>query len=166
MFNRMFAQKPVSSLTYLSATSEFEGNLKLEGNLRVDGIVHGTVEVRGDMEISTAGLVEGPEVRARNIIVHGVIKARVVAEGRLTLSRTARLEGDVTANSLDIEAGAFYIGHIATTSEIKALPISPGRYPELPGQNEAQARNEAQAGDDRLSGPSGPQSQLNQSELK
>ncbi len=127
----MFSRKPASALTYLSATSEFQGDLKVEGNLRIDGIVHGTVEVRGDVEISQNGLVEGEVLRARDIIVHGIIKARVVAEGRLTLSRTARLEGNVTANSLDIEAGAYYTGHIATTDDSKVLPTSPGRHLEL-----------------------------------
>lgn len=131
----IFQRKRVSSLTYLSATSEFQGSLNVEGNLRVDGIIHGTVEVRGDLEVSQTGLVEGPELRANNIVVHGVIKAKIVAEGRLTLSRTARLEGDVSANSLDIEAGAFYVGHIATT-DVKALPTSPS-YPELMAEREA-----------------------------
>ena len=127
----MFSRKPASALTYLSATSEFQGELKVEGNLRIDGIVHGTVEVRGDVEISQTGLVEGEVLQARDIIVHGIIKARVIAEGRLTLSRTARLEGDVTANSLDIEAGAYYTGRIATTHDTKGLPTSPGRHLEL-----------------------------------
>ncbi|MBE9183133.1 polymer-forming cytoskeletal protein [Oculatella sp. LEGE 06141] len=121
------------SLTYLSSTSEFQGNINVEGNLRVDGIIHGNVEVRGDMEISQTGLVEGVELRAVNIVVHGVVKARVVAEGRLTLSRTARIEGDVTANSLDMEAGAYYVGHIAT-ADVKSLPVS-GKYPELLGRD-------------------------------
>jgi cytoskeletal protein CcmA (bactofilin family) len=64
-----------------------------------------------------------------------VIKARVVAEGRLTLSRTARLEGDVSANSLDIEAGAFYVGHIST-SDTKSLPVT-NPYPELMPERES-----------------------------
>lgn len=131
----MFGRKQNRALTYLSATSEFRGDLNVEGNLRVDGIVHGTVDVQGDMEVSQSGLVEGPELRANNIIVHGVVKARVVAEGRLTLTRTARLEGDVTAQSLDIEVGAFYTGHI-DTSDVKALPVTPTKYPELIGRDE------------------------------
>lgn len=130
----MFGRKQTTSLTYLSATTELQGTLNVEGNLRVDGIIHGTVEVHGDMEISQSGLVEGPELRARNLVVHGVVKARVIAEGRLTLSRTARLEGDVTANSLDVEAGAFYVGYIST-NDSKALPGS-GRLPELMGKGE------------------------------
>ncbi len=130
----MFRRKRSSSLTYLGATSEFQGSLHVEGGLRIDGVVHGTVEVLGDMEISQTGLVEGPELRAHNLIVHGVIKARVIVEGRLSLSRTARIEGDVTASSLDIEPGAFYVGHIST-AEVKALPIT-GQYPELIGREE------------------------------
>lgn len=127
----MFGRRQTTALTYLSEKSEFQGDLHVEGNLRVDGIIHGRVEVQGDMEVSTTGLVEGLELLARNLIVHGVIKARITVEGRLTLSRTARLEGDVTAHSIDIEAGAFYIGHIATT-ESRALPGT-GKLPELVG---------------------------------
>lgn len=100
----------------------------------MDGIVHGTIEVRGDMEISASGLVEGPEVRARNLIVHGVLKARVLVEGKLTLSRTARLEGDVNANSLSVEPGAFYVGYIET-GDVKALPGGRNR-PELASSEE------------------------------
>jgi cytoskeletal protein CcmA (bactofilin family) len=125
----MFKRKSSVSLTYLSEKSEFQGDLHVEGNLRVDGIVHGTVEVIGDVEISQTGLIEGPELRGNNIIVHGVVKARITAEGRLSLSSTARLEGDVNAHSLDIEAGAYYVGYIST-SESKSLPGT-GKLPEL-----------------------------------
>jgi cytoskeletal protein CcmA (bactofilin family) len=118
----MLRRKPIETLTYLAANSEIQGDLHVDGNLRVDGIVHGLVEVRGDMEISSTGLVEGPEVRARNLTVHGVVKAHVIVEGKLTLSRTARLEGDVLANGLDVEAGAYYTGYIETCDLQGFLP--------------------------------------------
>jgi cytoskeletal protein CcmA (bactofilin family) len=133
MFRR--AKEVGGSSTYIAANSEFNGNLHVEGSLRVQGIIHGAVEVRGDMEVLASGLVEGPEVRAHNILVHGVIKARVVAEGRLTLSRTARLEGDVAASALEIEAGAFYVGYIET-GDAKVLPGTQAR-PELMASREA-----------------------------
>lgn len=123
-----------STTTYLSSTSEFQGNLNVDGDLRVHGIIHGNVQVTGDIEVSETGLIEGIELRGNNIILHGVVKARVIAEGQLTLSRTARLEGDVTAQSLNVEAGAFYVGYI-TTSESKALPMS-NPIPELIGHLE------------------------------
>jgi len=127
----MFRRKSAPLLTYLSQKTEFEGILHAEGMLRVDGVVHGTVEVQGDLEISSTGLVEGPEVKAHNLVVHGVLKARVVAQGKLTLSRTARLEGDVIAGSLEIETGAYYTGFIETR-DAKTLPPS-REIPELYG---------------------------------
>lgn len=125
----MFERKQVNSFTCIGTRSEFQGDLHVEGNLRVDGIVHGSIEVRGDMEVSATGLIEGAEIRVRNLLVHGVVKSRVVAEGKLTLSRTARLEGDVVARALDIEPGAFYLGYIETR-EVKPLPGA-GVVPEL-----------------------------------
>ncbi|HIK44712.1 MAG TPA: polymer-forming cytoskeletal protein [Leptolyngbyaceae cyanobacterium M65_K2018_010] len=131
----MFRRKPAPLLTYLSQKTEIEGVIHAEGVLRVDGIVHGTVEVKGDLEISASGLVEGPEVKAHNIVVQGVLKARVFAEGKLTLSRTARLEGDVVAGALEIESGAYYTGYIETR-DARSLP--PAReVPELYGSTEA-----------------------------
>lgn len=130
----MLRRKPTPLLTYLSQKTEFEGVLHAEGMLRVDGIIHGTVDVNGDLEISTTGLVEGPEVKAKNIVVQGVLKAKVRAEGKLTLSRTARLEGDVVAGALEIEPGAYYTGYIETR-DAKSLP--PARdLPELYGTTE------------------------------
>lgn len=127
----MFRRRTAPLLTYLSQKTEFEGVLHAEGMVRIDGIVHGTVEVQGDLEISPTGLVEGPEVRAKNIVVQGVLKSRVVVEEKLTLSRTARLEGDVVAGALEIEAGAYYTGYIETR-DAKTLPPS-REMPELYG---------------------------------
>ncbi|MBE7385355.1 MAG: polymer-forming cytoskeletal protein [Leptolyngbya sp. SIO1E4] len=127
----MFRRKSAPLLTYLSQKTEFEGILHAEGMVRVDGVIHGTVEVQGDLEISSTGLVEGPEVKAKNIMVQGVLKARVIAEGKITLSRTARLEGDVVAGALEIEAGAYYMGYIETR-DAKTLPPS-RELPELYG---------------------------------
>lgn len=130
----MFKRKTAPLLTYLSHKTEFEGTLHAEGMLRVDGIIHGTVDIQGDLEISASGLIEGPEVKAKNIVVQGVLKARVYVEGKLTLSRTARLEGDVVAGSLEIEPGAYYTGYIETR-DAKSLPPT-RELPELYGTTE------------------------------
>ncbi|MCS6811989.1 MAG: polymer-forming cytoskeletal protein [Cyanobacteria bacterium] len=124
-------QTPTSPLTYIAAASEFQGNLHVEGNLRVDGIIHGTVEVLGTMEVTATGLVEGPEIRAHNLVVHGVVKARVTLTGELLLSGTARLEGDVVANALDIAPGAMYVGYIETKDAAKVTLPAAAAVPGL-----------------------------------
>ncbi len=123
---------PKVTATYISATTELQGTMHVDGNLQVDGIVHGGVHVSNDVVIAQSGLVEGPELRGHNIIIHGVVKAKIYAAGQLTLKSTARLEGDVTASALNMEAGAFYVGYIATT-ESKGLPGS-DPLPELMGR--------------------------------
>lgn len=132
----MFKRKTTpTNVTYLAEGSCFQGTLTTAGGLRIDGNVRGTVEVGGDLEVSATGSIEGPEVKAGNIIVHGNIKANVVAEGTLGLSRTARLEGDAIAAALNIEMGAFYVGHIVTQNEPAALPASP-TVPKLMGRSD------------------------------
>ncbi len=103
----------------------------------MDGGVRGTVSTEEDLEVSESGSIEGPEIKARNIIIRGSVKASVVANGDLTLARTARLEGDVVASALNIEAGAFYVGHIVTkdAQSTTALPATPS-VPKLVGRSE------------------------------
>jgi len=115
-------RKPSSAaLTYLSEGSEIEGNLKAPGNTRIDGKVRGSVAVEGDLEIGSNAHIEGDQVKANNIIVHGQINAQVIALGKLHITKTARVEGDVRAMSLDVEAGAVFVGR-SQTGEPRALP--------------------------------------------
>lgn len=112
---------PAGILTYLGEGSQIEGQLKAKGQVRIDGIVKGSVEVDGDLEVGPKGLIDGDYVHANNIQVHGQIKAQVQAREKLSLSKTAQLEGDVRARALDIEAGAVFVGR-SQTGEPKALP--------------------------------------------
>lgn len=113
--NPMYSRQPSNTVTYVSSGSEFRGTLTVKkSNLRVDGKIDGTIEVDGDIEVSAEGSVRGPEMRGGNITVNGTVNANVVSEGKLSLSRSARLEGDVVVEALDIAAGASYIGHIVS----------------------------------------------------
>ncbi len=109
-----------SALTYIGAGSEVRGDLRAAGNLRIDGAVFGTVQVDGDLEVSSTGAVEGEQVSARSVLVHGRIKAKVHATEHLRIHGKGRVEGDVTAQSLDIEAGAHFIGYSRTGTEQEA----------------------------------------------
>ncbi|RMH54422.1 MAG: polymer-forming cytoskeletal protein [Deinococcus-Thermus bacterium] len=108
-------------LTYLSEGSEIEGNLKTSGSARIDGRVKGSVIVEGDLEIGSNAQIEGEQVRAQNIIVHGQVNAQITASGKLHMTKTARVEGDIRAMSLDVEAGAVFVGR-SQTGELRALP--------------------------------------------
>lgn len=110
-----------AALTYVSEGSEIEGNLKTNGSARIDGKVKGSVVIEGDLEVGNNAHIEGEQVKAHNIIVHGQINAQVIASGKLHITKSARVEGDVRAMSLDVEAGAIFVGR-SQTGEPRALP--------------------------------------------
>lgn len=130
----VFKSKPVkdvkkvesqtTAMTFISQGSEVTGNIHTAGNLRVDGTIRGKVHADGDLEVSAGGLIEGESVKARNIVIHGQVKATLTAEGHLRIHSEAEVQGDVTAQALDIESGARFVGYSHTgkaSAEILAI---------------------------------------------
>ncbi len=112
------------AMTFVSKGSEVKGDIHAAGNLRVDGTILGNVRADGDLEVSTTGVVEGKEVRARNIVIHGRVKATLTATEQLRIHSKGEVHGDVTSISLDIEAGASFVGYShtgKTSAEILAI---------------------------------------------
>lgn len=132
-FNR---SKPMNTNTmnYLAKGTEVHGDLKSEGSLRVDGVIYGNVDVKGDLEIAASGKIEGAEIQANNVVSQGLIKARIQATGKVTITSTARVEGDVVASAIDIAAGAGFVGHLITKDN-KSLPGTSDK-PQLPSKIE------------------------------
>jgi cytoskeletal protein CcmA (bactofilin family) len=115
------------AMTFISKGSEVKGDIHASGNLRVDGAIRGNVSAEGDIEVSTSGVIEGKNVSARNIVIHGLVKATLVAEEQLRIHSHGEVQGDVTAKALDIEAGARFVGHSNTgkaSAEIHAIDQS------------------------------------------
>lgn len=109
-----FLRRQQASVSKVGQGCQLEGVLHADGPLKVEGTVLGLVSANGDIEVAETGLVEGLEIRGHNIVVQGVVKAHVYAEGKLTLGATARIEGDVTAGMIDVDPGAYYTGYLAT----------------------------------------------------
>jgi cytoskeletal protein CcmA (bactofilin family) len=115
------------AMTFISKGSEITGDIHASGNLRVDGTIRGNVRADGDIEVSASGVIEGKNVSARNIVIHGLVKATLTAEAQLRIHSQGEVQGDVTAQALDIEAGARFVGHSNTgkaSAEILAIDQS------------------------------------------
>lgn len=130
----MFFNRPKSgsnTMNYLAKGTEVRGSIRSEGSLRIDGSVYGNVDVLGDLEIAPTGRIEGEEVRANNLISQGIIKAQIQATAKVTLTATAKVEGDVVASAIDIAAGAAFIGHLVTKDSKVLTGLS--KQPQLAG---------------------------------
>jgi cytoskeletal protein CcmA (bactofilin family) len=116
------------AMTFISQGSKVTGDIFASGNLRVDGTIHGNVRADGNLEVSASGVIEGKTVSARNIVIHGLVKATMSAEEQLRIHNQGEVQGDVTAQSLDIESGAKFVGYSHTgvkqSAEILAIDQS------------------------------------------
>ena len=89
----------------------FEGKLIYDGSIHADGKVEGEVRVTGNIDVAS-----GANVRAllegSNVSLKGAVEGTVTARDKLTLSKNARLSGDIQVRRLQIDDGATLNGHV------------------------------------------------------
>jgi len=89
----------------------FEGKLTYDGHVQVGGRAEGELRVTGNVDVSSGGTVRAL-VEGANVTVKGSVEGLVTARGKLTIGRNAKLNGDVTVRSLQIDDGAMFNGHV------------------------------------------------------
>jgi cytoskeletal protein CcmA (bactofilin family) len=103
--------QPVGFETVLGANSVIEGTLKSGANVRLDGTFTGTLEIGGNVLIGETAKITA-DVNARNISIAGAVRGNVTGK-KVQLLRTGRVWGDIRAQALTTEEGAFIDGKIA-----------------------------------------------------
>ncbi len=102
---------PASSrgLSTLSSDLQFDGNISGGGDLQIDGAIKGDVRV-GRLIVGETGAVEGG-VSADYVEVRGRIVGDVSGK-QVKLIATAYVDGDITAEQLSIDIGAYFQGRV------------------------------------------------------
>lgn len=89
--------------TIISADLHVNGDITSEGEIQIDGVVDG--DVKGTkLSIGQGGTIKG-SVTAERVLVRGKVTGQIKAR-LVTLTRTARVTGDVLHETLAIEPGA------------------------------------------------------------
>lgn len=83
--------------------------------LHVDGLVEGVIETEFDISIGESGSVSGL-IKAKDIVVSGVIEGKVVCEAIEILS-TGKMMGELISSELNIEPGGKFIGESRELTE-------------------------------------------------
>jgi len=102
--------------------------------IRVDGRIQGEIETEGLLAIAPTGRVIA-DVRAREVVVAGVLQGNVLSAQRMTIEKTAQIYGDVHVATVRMEDGALIAGKIdihgsdaaGAPSPPKPLPAAEGR---------------------------------------
>jgi cytoskeletal protein CcmA (bactofilin family) len=103
MRNNSFAAD--DNITLLAKGVVLKGEIHVEGTVRIDGRLDGDIQTKGQVIIGEDGLVQGT-ITAGTVISSGRIKAKVMADERVHLMKTATLIGEVLTPVLIIEEGA------------------------------------------------------------
>ena len=92
------------------------GRVTGEEDLHVEGRLEGSVQLTETFYVSSEGTVVA-EVKARDVVVSGVLVGNVTAEDSVTLNPGAKLVGDITAPRLIIADGAAFSGNVGMGGE-------------------------------------------------
>lgn len=108
---RSASPSPVSQrgLSTLSSDLQFDGSITGGGDLQIDGSIKGDVRV-GRLIVGETGAVEG-NVSADYVEVRGRIVGGISGK-QVKLIATAYVDGDITAEQMSIDIGAYFQGRV------------------------------------------------------
>jgi cytoskeletal protein CcmA (bactofilin family) len=99
---------------------QVQGNLLISQGVRVDGTVNGSILQQDGQDavvaISESAIITG-DVKANSIIISGHLKGNIISNVRLEILKTARIDGNVSYNSIGMEMGATINGNLHQLDE-------------------------------------------------
>jgi len=98
-------------LSIVGPGMKFVGNCETEGSIRIEGVVEGSVRAGKAVVIGRDGLVRG-EVITQDAVILGAVEGRLVAQSRLELQASSRVEGEIVARRMQLEEGAILNGKV------------------------------------------------------
>jgi cytoskeletal protein CcmA (bactofilin family) len=113
------SDKPGASVapSILSADITVTGDVASEGEIQIDGKVKGDVRCCM-LTVGVTGCLSG-QVFADNALIRGKVEGQIRAHN-VTLTRTARVIGDILHESLMIEPGAYIEGRCERLDAVAA----------------------------------------------
>jgi len=96
----------------LGPNDSLEGKLTYGGSMTVEGgHAEGEFRIGGNIEIGNGTVVKAL-LEASNVTIKGEVEGKLTARDKLTLAKSAKLNGDVQVKRLQIEDGATLNGYV------------------------------------------------------
>jgi cytoskeletal protein CcmA (bactofilin family) len=129
-----------------------DGDLRGDENLRIEGEVKGTVQLKNNnLVIGSEGRVRAT-VYAHSVDVEGLMEGDLFGAERVTIRKSAKVRGNITAPRVSLEDGAQFKGSIEMDQQAVETALGKGRanVSPLPGGQQApspqKAAGEGQSG--------------------
>jgi len=95
--------------TVLGEDAVFKGELRFEKGMKLLGKFEGQITSDGQMVVAEGAALIG-DAKAGTIKIEGQVKGNIHAATKIQLSASARLEGDLQTQRLEVAEGAVLIG--------------------------------------------------------
>jgi cytoskeletal protein CcmA (bactofilin family) len=102
---------PESVISIIGPGMKVVGDCESDGTIRIEGSVEGSVRAGKAVVVGKDGVISG-DVATQDAVIAGTIRGTLVAESRLELQATCRIEGDVRARRMQLEEGALLNGTV------------------------------------------------------
>ena len=93
----------------ITVGTSIKGDIQANGDFRLDGPLEGNITLTGKLVIGEQGRIVG-NVVCQNANVIGIIDGNLSVKEFLTLYSTSKVRGDIVANKLAVEPGAYFTG--------------------------------------------------------
>jgi cytoskeletal protein CcmA (bactofilin family) len=121
-----------AEIAHIGRSVMVKGELSGSEDLYVDGQVEGTIELQGNsLTIGPNGYLRA-NVNAKNVVVHGKLEGNVKASERTELRKSAVVTGDIFAQKIAIEDGAYFKGKVDIQKEAPRSASQPVVKSEAP----------------------------------
>lgn len=97
--------------TILGTDARFKGELSFDKGVRVEGTFEGQINSKGSLHVAEGAKIMA-DIEAANVTIEGECKGNLTVSEKLHLMATARLEGDLKTNRLEIADGAIFLGKV------------------------------------------------------
>jgi len=132
--------------TLIGDNTRIKGDLRFEGGCHIDGVVDGSVIADKDPEaflsISEEGFVDG-SVRVPRVQLSGKVEGDVFASERVELGPTAKVNGNVHYELLEMAAGAEINGKLIHESGPGLSPNAPRPTAAVKAQQEKEEKSKS-----------------------
>lgn len=102
---------PETVISIIGPGMKVVGDCETDGTIRVEGTVEGSIRAGKAVVVGKEGHVNG-NITTQDAVISGRVEGSLVAESRLELQATCRIEGEVRARRMQLEEGAILNGTV------------------------------------------------------
>ncbi len=157
---RMFSKLSQRESAYSSASSaaplaatviakgvKVEGDFASEGDVVIEGQVNGSLSTSGRLTVGNDAVIKA-NVKASEAHIAGTIEGNTTVEHALELSASARILGDIVAQTISVESGAAIEGNMNIGEQSGSSSAAHTKGKASVGKNAFQSKSKEESSED------------------